>query len=338
MPAATRIGGDRSQPDEPADPPASRSQRWWSAFQRSGLRRTRVGKVAYRALHLSSLVVDRRLPGSSRSGVLARLWLWQVWRRTIRRPVLIRCAEGSLLLSPHWSRAAGIIAGTGLTERDDAIFVLDLLRAGDLFVDVGANIGFYTVLAARRGARVEAFEPAAEAFDACTRNVDLNRVAGLARIHRAACGATSGVTHLTTGLDISNHIVGPGEGGVEVPISRLDDCLAGESPLTAMLKIDAEGHDLEVLAGALESVERMTPVILVEIWTGGAGPLRLLERFGYRAYDYDPAPRTLTQIASGHRQGGNMLLICDETIEAVRRRVQTAERPVLRSPSLKFLR
>ncbi|HEX4188482.1 MAG TPA: hypothetical protein VHY83_11335 [Solirubrobacteraceae bacterium] len=43
---------------------------------------------------------------------------------------------------PSWSRVAAVIAGTGLTERDDAIFVIDLLRPDDLCVDVGANIGF----------------------------------------------------------------------------------------------------------------------------------------------------------------------------------------------------
>jgi FkbM family methyltransferase len=264
--------------------------------------------------------------------------MWQAWRRTIRRPAVIRCAEGSLLLSPSWSRAAGVIAATGLTERDDAIFVLDLLRDADLFVDVGANIGFYTVLAAGRGARVEAFEPTAEAFETCERNVELNRLEGLAAIHRAACGATSGVTFFTTGLDISNHIVGPGEGGVEVPIGRLDERLSGKQSAMTMLKIDAEGHDLDVLEGALETVERMRPVILVEIWTGGAGPARLLERFGYRPYEYDPASRSLTQISPGHRQGGNMLLICDAAIESVRARVESAERPELRAPSVSYLR
>jgi hypothetical protein len=105
-----------------------------------------------------------------------------------------------------------------------------------------------------------------------------------------------------------------------------------------MLKIDAEGHDLDVLEGALETVERMRPVILVEIWTGGAGPVRLLERFGYRPYEYDPAARSLTQIAPGHRQGGNILLICDAAIESIRGRVESAERPPLRAPSVSYLR
>jgi hypothetical protein len=61
------------------------------------------------------------------------------------------------------------LVGTGLTERNDSLFAIDLLRPGDLFVDVGANIGFYTLIAARRGAQVEAFEPTDEAAGWCER-------------------------------------------------------------------------------------------------------------------------------------------------------------------------
>jgi FkbM family methyltransferase len=283
------------------------------------------------------MTLDRRLEGTGAAGVLARLWAWQLWRRIVRRPVRIRCAEGSLLLAPPWSRAAAVIAGTGLTERDDAIFVIDLLRAGDLFVDVGANIGFYTVVAARRGAQVRAYEPTLEASEACRRSVSLNGVDGGVSIHRVACGAASGVTRFTTGLDISNHIVEDGQPGIEVPIRTLDAELADADPPLTMLKVDAEGHDMDVLRGAIGAIERLRPVIQVEIWTGGAAPLGLLEHLGYRGYSYDPAARALTEAPPGYRRAGNLLLIADATLEGVRQRVAGADRPALRAPSVRWL-
>jgi len=185
-------------------------------------------------------------------GVLVRLWAWQVWRRTVRRPVLIRCAEGSLLLAPSWSRVGAIIAGTGLTERDDAIFALDLLHEDDLFVDVGANIGFYPMLAARRGARVVAYEPTPEAADSCERSVRINGLERLATVHRLACGASSGLARFSTGLDVANHLLDTDDdAGVEVALSTLDEQLAElATPGLSMLKVDAEGHDMDVLRGA----------------------------------------------------------------------------------------
>lgn len=282
-------------------------------------------------------MLDGRIEGSGAVGVLLRLWAWQVWRRAVRRPVVIRCAEGSLLLAPSWSRATSMIAGTGLTERDDALFVLDLLRPGDLFVDVGANVGFYTMIAGRRGARVEAFEPTPEACAACERGIELNDIRALATVHRLACGAEPGMARFTTGHDISNHLAGSDEPGIDVDVSTLDAELAEHQASMTMFKVDAEGHDLDVLRGGMVTIERLRPVILVEIWTGGAGPLALVERFGYRPHAYDPGARSLTEIQPGYRHGGNMLLVPDSKLEAVRDRVESSQRPTLRPPSIKWM-
>jgi FkbM family methyltransferase len=265
--------------------------------------------------------------------VLARLWAWQLWRRTARRPGLIRLVEGTLLVAEPWSRMTAGLAGAGLTERNDSLFVLDVLSPGDLFVDVGANIGFYTLIAARRGAHVEAFEPTAAAADCCERSLALNNLR--ATVHRAACGAEPGTVTFTTGLDIGNHITdGP---GVEVPIVTLDEQLDDCQAVGAVFKIDAEGHDLDVLRGALAVIDRLRPVILVEIWTGGSGPLALLAASGYRPYVYDPESRSLREMAEGPVRARNMLLISDSRLEAVRGRVRDAERPALRPPRVRWL-
>ncbi len=315
-----------------------RGERWWYAERRSGLRRRRPARWLFRAFRLSALVTRHRSDATSRPGVLARLWLWQVWRRTVRRPVTIRCAEGSLLRAPSWSAMAAVLVGAGLTEREDALFVLDLLRPGDLFVDVGANIGFYTVLAARRGARVQAFEPAAQARAVCEHNARLNGVQARTTVSRAACGAAPGVARFTTGLDIRNHIAGSEEPGVDVPVTTLDDELANEGDAeVTMLKIDAEGHDLDVLRGARGAVERLRPVILIEIWLGGARVRELLDGLAYRPYAYDPDRRLLEEIAPGPRQRGNLLLISDPALERIRARVEAAERPALRAPSVRWV-
>jgi FkbM family methyltransferase len=318
-----------------------RGERWWYAERRSGLRRRRPARWLFRAFRLSALVTRQRSDVTSRPGVLARLWLWQIWRRTVRRPVTVRCAEGSLLRAPSWSAMAAVLLGAGLTEREDALFVLDLLRPGDLFVDVGANIGFYTVLAARRGARVQAFEPAAQARAVCEHNARLNGVQARTTVSRAACGDARGVARFTTGLDIRNHLAGTEEPGVDVPVTTLDDELAHQAhqseTAVTMLKIDAEGHDLDVLRGALGAVERLRPAILIEIWLGGARVRELLDGLAYRPYAYDPDSRLLAEIAPGARQRGNLLLISDPTLERVRARVETAERPTLRAPSVRWM-
>jgi FkbM family methyltransferase len=284
-----------------------------------------------KAIRLSRLVLGQRVTGNP-VGVLARLWAWQLWRRAAKRPVVIRCAEGTLMVCPPWSRMAASVAGVGLTEPTDSLFVLDVLRPGDLFVDVGANIGFYSLIAASRGADVQAFEPTAEAADCCERSLAMNDLR--ATVHRVACGAEPGTVTFTTGRDIGNRITdGP---GVDVPIVTLDQQLASSQAVGAVFKVDAEGHDPDVLRGAIGAIERLRPVILVEIWSGGQGPLALLGPQGYKPYVYDPESRSLRETALDRKRGGNMLLIADSRLEGVRSRVRDATRPVLRPPRVRW--
>lgn len=237
------------------------------------------------------------------------------------------------MVTPPWSRMAASVAGVGLTEPNDSLFVLDVLRPGDLFVDVGANIGFYTLLAANRGADVQAFEPTAEAADCCERSLALNNLRAI--VHRVACGAEPGTVTFTTGRDIGNRITdGP---GIDVPIVTLDQQLDGTQAVGAVFKVDAEGHDRDVLLGAMGAIDRLRPVILVEIWTGGQGPLALLGPKGYKPYAYDPESRSLREAALDSKRGGNMLLIPDSRLDGVRGRVRDATRPVLRPPRVRWL-
>jgi FkbM family methyltransferase len=237
------------------------------------------------------------------------------------------------MVAPPWSRMAYSVVGTGLTERHDSLFAMDLLRPGDVFVDVGANIGFYTLIAARRGAQVEAFEPTDEAAGCCERSLAVNHLH--ATVHRAACGAEPGTTRFTTGLDIKNHVTtGP---GIDVPVVTLDQALIGVEPTLAMFKVDAEGHDLDVLRGAMGAIERLKPVILVEVWMGGERVLELVQPHGYRSYLYDTELRSLREIPAGSWSRRNMLLIANSRLTMVRERVSNAKRPVLRPPRVSWL-
>jgi len=79
---------------------------------------------------------------------LRRFVAWQIGARLVPGPVACPFANGSwLLVRPGMTGATGNLY-VGLHEFTDMAFVLHLLRSADLFVDVGANIGSYTVLAA----------------------------------------------------------------------------------------------------------------------------------------------------------------------------------------------
>jgi FkbM family methyltransferase len=123
------------------------------------------------------------------------------------------------------------------------------LGPGDLFVDVGANVGVYTVWAIEAGAEVIALEPSRPARERLLANLKLNDYE--AEVVAAAAGEEKGTLHLTIALDNENHLVlgsGDGAGTEEVPVITLDELIGDRE--VAGLKVDVEGAERLVLCGA----------------------------------------------------------------------------------------
>lgn len=164
--------------------------------------------------------------------------------------------------------------------------VLDrVLSAGDTFVDVGANIGLYSCWAAHvvgETGRVLAFEPVPVTRDRLSANVRLNDADAVVEVRGEAVGAETGSLEIfyrpdALGLASSHR---PEEGAIRVstPQTTLDVAIGDLMP--KLLKIDVEGHELEVLSGAHGLLGAANPpVIAVEIMG------RHLERAGHTAGD-----------------------------------------------------
>jgi FkbM family methyltransferase len=119
-----------------------------------------------------------------------------------------------------------------------------IARARDLYIDVGANVGVYSLWAADLGARVIAIEPDPVAASRLRANVQLNPGISVTVVE-AAAAEHDGTTTLTTGLDAENRLGGERE----VRAARLDSIVEGE-PVVAGIKIDVEGAERLVLEGA----------------------------------------------------------------------------------------
>ena len=135
---------------------------------------------------------------------VARLAAWQVWQRATGRPFTVRTADGlRLKCYPHSPQASAVIY-TGMPEYRDVHFVRDYLTAGDRFIDVGANVGVFTLtVASVAGSVAEAFEPSSTAFPRLVENIELNLLGA-----PSACpscggrtGARNGPPHHGAGCD-----------------------------------------------------------------------------------------------------------------------------------------
>jgi FkbM family methyltransferase len=187
--------------------------------------------------------------------------------------VALSYPQGYALRVP-WGRTAEQMA-FGLYERIELDFLRRTLRPGDVFVDVGANVGFYSCLAAARCAPdglVISVEPYAESAARLREN--LGRVRNAARTEVFEVAALDGVDAFTLyvpdaagSASGASGIVQGDARAVTVPAATLDSILdrAGSLPRgTRFLKIDVEGYETEVLAGAARTLDTVR-YVLIEI-------------------------------------------------------------------------
>jgi len=160
-------------------------------------------------------------------------------------------------------------------ERDEVEFIRANVKPGDRVVDVGANIGFYTALFGTLvgpGGRVIACEPLDAVADALERTVTENGFADRVTLHRVALDANSGSVLLRHAPVTINQgaaylapacALPPGHVDALVPARTLDE-IVGSGPC-AFIKLDAEGAEPRILAGAAETLARCRPIVLAEL-------------------------------------------------------------------------
>jgi FkbM family methyltransferase len=219
----------------------------------------------------------------------------------------------------------------GLHEFEEMAFVLHFLRDSDLFVDVGANIGSYTILASGVcRARTIAIEPVDSSAAALAANVAFNKLHALVRVERCALGASSGAAKVSCASDCTNHVLGAGDAelGQMVRQLTLDELLVAEVP--TLIKIDVEGYEYPVLIGGLKTLgSPELRAVIVE--ANGSGKrygytdedvFGLLRAKGFKPYRYSAFSRTLTPAGQDVRSSGNVLFL--RSSEFARERVNSA--------------
>ncbi|MGB7933255.1 MAG: FkbM family methyltransferase [Gammaproteobacteria bacterium] len=179
-----------------------------------------------------------------------RVLNWQL-RSRLKSEIYMPWIAGTKLVVKRGMTGATGNVYAGLHEFVDMSFLLHFLRPTDLFIDAGANVGSYTVLASGVcKSRSISFEPASETSMHLRANIKANALENLVVVHEVALGANVGTVRFTVGLDTTNRVAKPGnhQNTRLVAQARLDDILADENP--NLIKVDVEGYEEEVLKGA----------------------------------------------------------------------------------------
>jgi FkbM family methyltransferase len=243
--------------------------------------------------------------------LLGRASRWLIRQYPEGSVVTIRTGVARGLL---WTRYHRYDPGVWIGTYEPPIqqFLQRNIRQGDVFYDVGANAGFFTVLAARlvgREGKVVAFEPHPVNAKSITDQIQVNGFNNIVLINKAV-SSEPGIVTFCAGKNLSMGYVGaplPGEAVREVEATTLDEVLQDNLPPT-IVKVDIEGGGVELVKGARTVAEKHRPIWILEVHNQEEETAfkNLLLPLGYRFESLSSEPITADQSLPNH-----VIALCD---------------------------
>jgi FkbM family methyltransferase len=205
--------------------------------------------------------------------------------------------RGTVLLESHGNKMYAdakdegvlpLLQAGGIYEEFETGLFMQMLAPGMVVVDIGANIGHYTLIAARivgDTGRVFAFEPDPHNYGLLVKNIEMNGFSNVTAVNKAVSKEPGTITLYLDKYNLGGHsfsqenvLISAGE--VSVETTSLDDFLAteGAAARVDLIKMDTQGAEGFIIEGAQRVLEENEPVMFMELWP-----------FGLRNAGYDPA-------------------------------------------------
>jgi FkbM family methyltransferase len=262
--------------------------------------------------------------------------LWEAAReKDLAVPITVRWHGGTTVDLTLGNDNSLCLYVCGSFEPNEFAFLDRVLRPGMVFVDVGANDGYYTLFAARRvgpSGRVVAAEPSSRERAHLQRNLGRNGLDNVAVVP-AAIGAAVGLAdlHLAHGVHAGHNTLGSFahddvvRASLErVPIEPLDSVIARLGLARVdFVKIDVEGAEASVIAGAATVLSAMRPLMLIEVNDkalraqgncADALMATLRDDLRYEIFVFSPVTGLLERPIDGHPLSANVVAIPGERV------------------------
>jgi FkbM family methyltransferase len=273
-------------------------------------------------IHVLKFITSHPVNRHQKMNAVMRFAKWQISSRLAPGAIVCDWINGAKFLARTGETGLTGNIYTGLHEFPDMGFLLHCLRPEDTFVDIGANVGSYSILAGSVvGAKGYAFEPVPATYRKLVDNIRLNAMGDRVQAVNLGLADAEGALRFTSDLDTVNHAVADGEvvaHSIEVKVTTLDQVMAGVQP--NLMKIDVEGYETPVLGGAARTLGHPSlRAVIMEL--NGSGNrygfdesklLSLMLTAGFKTYTYDPFSRALQSLGGRNLHEGNTLFIRDE--------------------------
>lgn len=266
-------------------------------------------------------------------GGIGRYFKWHIFRLLNRSRLTHQLIGKTKIYLGKNDTAALVNYYTGLYEFEEMCFLLHFLRREDFLIDVGANIGVFSLLGSGHvGCNSIAFEPIPDTFKTLQENIELNGLQAKIKLLNMGLGSRNTSLHFikTTENSLNRVAVGGEENTIEVNVDKLDNVLPGiDTYGSTLLKIDVEGFETEVLNGATSLLKNpLLKAIIIELNGSGSKygfdeevAKKKINDCGFTGFTYDPFSRSFSSDTSVGIWG-NVIYIRD--VEFVKKRVASA--------------
>ena len=241
--------------------------------------------------------------------------------RVNKGPVEFKWVNGLKIYVEKGDSCLGGNVFLGLMEFHESAFLVHFLQHSDLFVDVGANLGHYTLLASGVcGSRTIAVEPIPSTYKRLCYNIMKNNIQNIVDIRNVGVGEKDGELVFS---NIDNNAInyvqenGNNNSGLKVRVQTLNNLLNGKSP--KVIKIDVEGYELFTLKGANKVL--MNPdleVLIIEInghcrryGNTEEEVFRFIASFGFKPVYYNPFTRKINLLNNYNHDSDSTIFIRD---------------------------
>lgn len=269
---------------------------------------------------IAQLILKHPLNNGRRLSAAINFFKWQLQASLSPKSIAIPWVGDSFFLCKKGETGLTGNIYTGLLEFEEMSFLLHALRPSEIFIDVGANAGAYTILASKVvKSRSISFEPIPNTVKRLEKQIQLNKIEDLVVVKPVGIGNNINPLAFTTDRDTTNQVSldCDAENREFFPVTTLDQDLIDAGPY--FLKIDVEGFEYAALEGArniLNSGKIMA--IIIELNQNGEkfGHTNneiheVLNSHGYTAVSYNPFNRTLEILKSYNHKLPNTIYVKD---------------------------
>lgn len=283
-----------------------------------------------------SFILKHDLNKKNKIKALIKYLNWHLLNIINNKPIIFNWINDSVFIARKSDTSATGNIYVGLLEYIDMLFVLHALKKDDVFIDVGANQGMYTIISSKViGAKTYAFEPVENTYSKLQQNISINNIDKLVTSKKIGISNSAGKLLISNNLDAMNQIIIDKSdiNKEEIITSTLDNEINENEDI--ILKIDVEGFEMHVLKGATKLFSSNNLIaLIIEINNSCLKFGNTKEeihneiiKYGFYPVEYNPFSRSLSKTNSIEHKKNNTIYIRD--FKKIKERILCAKKSTI---------